>query len=165
MKALFIGRFQPFHKAHLYDIKLAIREGYEILIGVGSSQESHTKENPFTYVERKKMIELALDREKIDGYKIIAIPDINDDSKWVDHVKEIVREFDVVYTGNDLTERLFEEKGIRVRKIKLIPLINATEIRKRILHGKDWKELVPGMVAEQVEKMGGIGRIKEIKYS
>ena len=160
--ALFIGRFQPFHQAHLSDIKLALKECYKVIIAIGSSQESGTKENPFSYEERKEMIEKTLKAHKILSYDIIPVPDINDDNKWVDHVKKIIPEFDVVYTGNDFTEKLFKEKNIKVKKIELIPKINATEIRKRILHGNDWRELVPKEVAEYVEKVAGIEKIKEV---
>ena len=51
--ALFVGRFQPFHIAHLEDVKLEIKEGNQVIIAIGSSEESHTKDNPFTFKERK----------------------------------------------------------------------------------------------------------------
>ena len=51
-RGLFIGRFQPFHLGHLKDIKRAIQEVDELVIGVGSSNEECTKENPFTVEER-----------------------------------------------------------------------------------------------------------------
>jgi nicotinamide-nucleotide adenylyltransferase len=160
--ALFIGRFQPFHQAHLSDIKLALKECDKVIIAIGSSQESLTKENPFSYEERKEMIEKTLKAHKILSYDIIPVPDVNDDEKWVEHVKKVVPEFSVVYTGNDFTEKLFKEKDIKIRKIKLIPDINATEIRKRILHGNDWRELVPKEVAEYVENINGVERVKEV---
>ncbi len=160
--ALFVGRFQPFHNAHLSDVKLALKECDKIIIAIGSSQESGTKDNPFSYEEREEMITDTLKAHKILDYDIIPVPDINDDKKWVEHVKKIVPEFDIAYTGNGFTEKLFKEKDIKVRKIKLIEGINATEIRKRILHENDWKELVPKEVAEYIEKVSGIERIKEI---
>ncbi|MBW2974775.1 nicotinamide-nucleotide adenylyltransferase [Candidatus Woesearchaeota archaeon] len=160
--ALFIGRFQPFHNAHLSDIRLALRECSRVIIAIGSSQEENTKENPFSYGERERMIRKALKANKIADYDIIAVPDVNDNKKWVEHVRKIAKGFDIAYTGNDLTEKLFREKGMRVRKIRLIPHINATEIRKRILHGNDWKELVPKEVSEVIERIKGIERITEI---
>ena len=162
MKALFIGRFQPFHNAHLSDIKLALKEGYKIIIAVGSSQESGTSDNPFSYEERKEMIKMVLEAHKIFDYDIIPVPDINDDRKWVDHVKKIIHDFDIIYTGNDFTEKLFKEKNIKVRKIKLIPNVNATEIRKRIIHGDNWGELVPKEVAEYMGEIGGVDKIRNI---
>ena len=159
---LFIGRFQPFHKAHLSDIKLALKECDKVTIAIGSSQESATKENPFSYEERKEMIESTLKKHNVFNYDIVPVPDVNDDKTWVDHVKKVISGFDIVYTGNDFTEKLFKQKDIKVRKIELIPNINATEIRKRILHENDWKELVPEEVAEYIEKINGLERIKEI---
>ena len=83
MKALVIGRFQPFHKGHL-ELLLHISKDFEkIIIGIGSSQYSNTKQNPFSGEERKKMIELAL-KEWISNYETIYIPDIHDSEKWVD---------------------------------------------------------------------------------
>lgn len=161
--ALFIGRFQPFHNAHLSDIKLALKECDKVIIAVGSSQGSLTKENPFSYEERKEMIEKVLKAHKILSYDIIPVPDVNDDEKWVEHVKKVIAEFDVVYTGNELTEKLFKEKSIEVRKIELIPDINATEIRKRILYGNNWRELVPKEVADYIRNINGIERIKQTK--
>ncbi len=160
--ALFIGRFQPLHNAHLSDIKLALKDFDKIIIAIGSSQEKNTKENPFSYEEREEMIEKVLKAHKILDYDIIPVPDINDDRKWVEHVKKVVPSFDITYTGNNNTEKLFKREDIEVRKIRLIEGINATEIRRRILHENDWKELVPKEVAEYVEKVGGIARIKEI---
>ena len=70
MNALFIGRFQPFHLGHLHVIKKYYNK-YDILfIGIGSSQYHHTAENPFTYEERKSMIELTLNAGQINNYRI-----------------------------------------------------------------------------------------------
>ena len=71
--ALFIGRFQPFHNAHLEDIKNILKEADEIIIGIGSSQESNTKENPFSYEERKEMIEETLKADSIPNFKVIEV--------------------------------------------------------------------------------------------
>ena len=57
-KALFIGRFQPFHQGHLDAIKQISED--EIIIGIGSSQYSKTDDNPYSFEERQKMIEKTL---------------------------------------------------------------------------------------------------------
>ena len=160
--ALFIGRFQPFHNAHLSDVKMALKECSKVIIAIGSSQESGTKDNPFSYEERKEMLSDVLKAHKIFDYDIIPVPDINNDKKWVEHVEKVIPSFDIVYTGNDKTDRLFKEKKIDVREITLIKGINATEIRKRMVKGGNWKELVPKEVAEYIEKIDGVERVKEI---
>ncbi len=53
--ALFIGRFQPFHKGHEKIINYLLRRYSRIIIAIGSSQEKRTKENPFSAVERMAM--------------------------------------------------------------------------------------------------------------
>lgn len=140
--ALFIGRFQPFHAGHLDAIK-QISEN-EIIIGIGSSQYSNTDENPHNFEERKKMIEKALSvmlsetptkygveskYPPLKSYSIIAIPDIHDETNWVEHVKNIVGNFDVAYTGNDWVEKLFKEKKVPVNQIKININISGTKIR------------------------------------
>jgi len=137
-KALFIGRFQPFHQGHLDAIK-QISES-EVIIGIGSSQYSGTKDNPYSFVERKAMIEKFLKNKT--KYKIIAIPDIHDEANWVNHVEKIVGKFDVVYTGNKIVAKLFKAKNhvkspdgshvikYQVKNIKKNIDISATELRQ-----------------------------------
>ncbi len=60
MRGLLIGRFQPFHKGHLYVIGKIAEEVDEIIIGIGSAQKSHCLDNPFTAGERLMMIKKAL---------------------------------------------------------------------------------------------------------
>lgn len=141
MKALFIGRFQPFHLGHLDALK-QISEN-EIIIGIGSSQYSNMDDNPWDLEERKQMIIDALKNENLN-YTIIAIPDIHDEKNWVAHVKKIIPNFDVVYTGNEWVKKLFEEKGYRVKHINIEIKISGTDLRKMIREkNEEWKNYVP----------------------
>ena len=72
---LFIGRFQPFHNIHLKVIKLLYKYCDFLLIGVGSPDKKYTKDNPFSYNERKKMIQNTLKHHKIEDYYVYPIPD------------------------------------------------------------------------------------------
>ena len=80
-RGLFIGRFQTFHLGHLLDIKNALKEVDELVIGVGSSIEKYTKYNPFSVEERLEMIDLVLHANNISKYTIFQIPDFHDDKK------------------------------------------------------------------------------------
>ena len=160
---LFIGRFQPFHKGHLQDIKDALNEVDELIIAIGSSQFSHTEENPFSVEERIEMIEDALIANDISNYTIFPVPDINDDLRWVEHIKLIVPEFDIVFTGNELTEKLFKEKRYNVKKVRIIEGINGTTIRDKIVRNESWQELVPEEVADFIKKINGAERIRKLK--
>jgi len=163
MKALFIGRFQPFHNGHLKIIKEASKKYSEIIIGIGSPQYNHTYENPFTNDERKLMIERSLNGVGIKNYKILSIPDIHNPPKWVDHVLSIISDFDVVITNNDFTKQLFSEKGYIIKET---PLYNKDRysgevIRGKILNDEIWKDLVPTEVSKIIDKIDGVNRIKQ----
>ena len=88
---LLIGRFQPLQLGHVKMIEKILSEVDFLKIGIGSSQYNFTKENPFTYEERKDMIECSIS----GNYEIKSIPDIHNEVKWVDYVVNIVGDFDV----------------------------------------------------------------------
>jgi len=164
MKALFIGRFQPFHKGHLKVIIEASTKYSELIIGIGSSQYSNTVENPFTDEERSLMINESLKNNGIKNYSIVCISDIHNPPKWVDHVVSIIPDFDIVLSNNDFTKQLFSEKGYTVKKT---PLYNKDKfsgkvIRRRIRNDKPWENLVPKEVFKIIKKISGENRIKNL---
>jgi nicotinamide-nucleotide adenylyltransferase len=165
-RGLFIGRFQPVHKGHIDIIKKIMQEVDELIIGIGSAQESHTLENPFTAGERELMILRSLAEEQIDLSKvhIIPIPDVNNNAIWVSYVLSLSPPFHVVYSGNPLVCRLFKEAGFEVKRPPLVKRKEywGTEIRERMLKNKNWKELVPRAVAEVISEIDGVARLKEL---
>jgi nicotinamide-nucleotide adenylyltransferase len=165
MKVLFIGRFQPFHIGHLKIIKEVSKNYDEVIIGMGSSQYSNTDENPFTDEERKEMICNTLEKEDIDNYKIVNIPDIHNPPKWVDHVVSIVSDFNVVLSNNDFTKKLFSEKGFNVKKTKLFEKerYSGKVIRNKIKNDERWEDLVPEEVLKVIKNIDGVKRIKSLK--
>ena len=54
--AVFIGRFQPFHTGHLYNINKSLTLANNVVIVVGSSFNVPSTKNPFSFNIRKKMI-------------------------------------------------------------------------------------------------------------
>ncbi len=164
--ALFVGRFQPFHHGHLHAIRKILEESDEILIVVGSAQMSHEPDNPFTAGERLEMISKALAASDVpmEKYMLIPIPDAPAHRVWVSQVESQTPRFDVVYTNQPLTRRLLIEAGYDVRGIDLYMRnqYEATEIRRRILEGEDWKDLVPIEVYRFVKEIDGEGRIRDL---
>ena len=165
-RGVFVGRFQPFHKGHLEVIKEIVKEVDELVIIVGSSQYSHGLDNPFTAGERITMIRRALEEEGIQLSRIwiIPVPDVHQHALWVSQIVGYSPKFDVAYANEPLTYRLFMEAGFRVEPMPLIKreVYFATEIRKRMLAGENWKELVPSSVASFIEEIDGDVRLREL---
>jgi nicotinamide-nucleotide adenylyltransferase len=165
MKALFIGRFQPFHKGHLKVIQNASKKYNLVIVGIGSSQYGSTLGNPFSADERKLMIEKSLKTIDVKNYKIVLIPDIHNHPKWVDHVLSIVSDFDVVISNNSLTKQLFSEKGYAVKETPVYyeNKYSGKEIRNRMIKGKRWKHLVTLETFNVIRDIDGVKRVKELK--
>jgi len=168
-RGLFVGRFQPFHLGHLGAIKATLERVEELIIVVGSGEYSHSDKNPFTAGERVEMIRSALKEANMDPsrYLVIPIRDVHIHATWVPFIVSQIPMFDIVFTNEPLTSRLFKERGYLVEPIHLLQRddYSATEIRKRILKGKNWKSLVPKSVAELLVKFHGIERIRELAMS
>ncbi len=161
-KALFIGRFQPFHKAHLRVVKNIMKECDHVTIAIGSSRSSGVHENPFTVTERKLMINKSLRAQGIKDFSMHYVPDIYDDNKWAAHTKKIVGKFDVVYTGNKKTCKLMKKAGHKIKHITLYSGYSGTKVRKWIANSKQWQKLVPEETVEVIKKIKGVARIKKM---
>ena len=164
MKALFIGRFQPFHKGHLFVVQYILKQYDEVILGIGSSQYSGTEQNPFSAEERTMMITKTFQQEGISSFDIVNIPDLHDPPQWVDHVCQLVPSFDVVFTNNEFTCQLFTEKGFTVKETPVHEPEHycGQTIRHAIASGKSWNYLVPQAVAEYIQKIHGEERIQKI---
>ena len=165
-RGLFVGRFQPVHKGHVEVIKRIMKEVDELVIVVGSSQYSHRLDNPFTAGERITMIRKALKEEGIQLPRIwiIPVPDVHQHALWVSQIVGYTPKFDVVYANEPLTRRLFIEAGFNVEPMPMIKreVYLATEIRKLMLAGENWKELVPSSVAKFINDIDGEVRLRDL---
>ncbi len=163
-RALFLGRFQPFHNGHEAVIRKIAADVDELIIAVGSAQYSHTLRDPFTAGERIMMITQTLKDLPITLY-VLPVEDIEQNALYVAHIKRLTPPFDLVYSNNPLVIRLFEEAGVPVRRM---PPVNrerfwGTKIRELMLAGDDrWRQYVPKAVARVIDEIDGIGRLRQI---
>ncbi|HUS56878.1 MAG TPA: nicotinamide-nucleotide adenylyltransferase [Thermoplasmata archaeon] len=155
MRGLITGRFQPFHKGHLSVVMEVLGKCDELVIVIGSAEESHTARNPLTASERFQMILSSLAPDELARVHIIPVRDINRYALWVEHVESYVPPFDIVYSNNDLTRSLFSDAGYVVEKTKAYGpgKHSGAEIRRRITEGAKWKHLVPEPVVSIIESL------------
>ena len=166
MTGLIVGRFQPFHRGHLQVISELRRShpDQQLLLVIGSAQESYTLENPFTAGERVEMMLRALAEARLDACLPVPVADIHRHAEWVAYLRGLLPPFDIVYTNNPLTRMLFEREKIRVESPPLIDRdrFQGVVVRRRIVEGGPWAELVPPAVARYLEEIGAPERLRRI---
>ena len=162
-RGFYIGRFQPYHEGHHAMVRRIGEEVDELVVGIGSADQSHTVRNPFTAGERIMMITKALVDSDLVTYAV-PIEDLNRNSVWVSHVQSMSPRFDVAFSNNPLVVRLFEEADIEVRQSPMFRReeFEGTEVRERMANGDDWEALVPDTVVDVIEEIDGVERLERI---
>jgi nicotinamide-nucleotide adenylyltransferase len=165
-RGLYVGRFQPFHTGHLNSIRDVLKEVEELVIVIGSAQYSHNINNPFTAGERLVMIRRALKEAKMDDSRlwVVPVPDVHLHMLWVSALEGYTPRFDVVFSNEPLTRRLFTEAGYKVKSIRFFErkLYTSTLIREKMLKDESWTTLVPKSVADFIAEIDGVNRLRDL---
>ena len=88
--AVLVGRFQPFHNAHLALLQRALSVAPKVVVVIGSAQQARTPKNPFTWTERAEMIRLALPEAEHERVRFLPVRDYYDQARWLRVVGEAV---------------------------------------------------------------------------
>lgn len=161
------GRFQPPHLGHVGTIKYALGLADEVIVVVGSAQESYTLSNPLTAGERIFLLRKVLKSVLGDDYfrvYIVPVPDIQMHKVWVQYLRMLLPPFDGVVSGNDLVLMLFEDAGfVAVRPPMYKPdVCNGTLIRDLVVRGGSWWECVPDVIRGDLERLGFVERLRRL---
>jgi nicotinamide-nucleotide adenylyltransferase len=83
---------------------------------------------------------------------------------WVSALEGYTPRFEIVYSNEPLTRRLFIEAGYKVKSMRLLErkLYSSTAIRQKMLIGRGWERLVPKSVAAFVKEIDGINRLRDL---
>lgn len=87
---VYIGRFQPFHLAHMQTVKIALQQSERVILALGSAQDQRNIKNPFTAEERAQMILSNFSASEQQRIRFVPIIDVYNDLKWVKLVKDQV---------------------------------------------------------------------------
>jgi len=164
MDGLLIGRFQPFHLGHLDAVLFGLSRTENLFVGIGSSNKSNERKNPFSAEERTEMIISSIESSMIDRLKIFDIPDVDNHEKWTFEIDQIVPKYDVVFSNDEFTNTLFEK-----RKIDVIPVVlkgrekfSGTNVRQLITDDNYWHDLVPRGTRKVLDRINAIERLKNL---
>ena len=89
---VFIGRFQPFHLAHLETVSIALQHSKHVILALGSAQNERNTKNPFLADERAQMILSNFSTEDEKRIHFVPVIDVYNDEKWQKLVKSKVAE-------------------------------------------------------------------------
>ncbi|ENU23257.1 hypothetical protein F993_02126 [Acinetobacter proteolyticus] len=87
---VFIGRFQPFHLAHMQTIEIALQQSQNVILALGSAQSERNIKNPFLATEREQMILSNFSEQEQKRIHFVHVVDVYNDEKWVKQVKDLV---------------------------------------------------------------------------
>ncbi len=164
-RALFVGRFQPFHHGHLYALKKLLRKYREVVVVIGSSDDSFSPENPFTCGERLEMIRACFPKADLARLILVPVPDVNDNRIWVDHVFMHIPAIDAVYSNNQLVKMLFSKHGILVSTIDFYDRgpKEGSLIRRLMADGdRSWTGHVPKNAVDYLDSVEAEARMKKL---
>ncbi|QLE78888.1 bifunctional nicotinamide-nucleotide adenylyltransferase/Nudix hydroxylase [Francisella sp. Scap27] len=144
--AVFVGRFQPFHKGHLHNVIEALNVSEKLLIIIGSSFNSPNIKNPFSFEQRKKMIKEDLKYSSIDLNRIKIEPLADyfyQEEKWEQALRNNVSKHSdpkdkVAIIGHDKDESSYYLKSFS--EWGFVPVTNyknynATDFRQEFYQG------------------------------
>jgi len=168
MRALYLGRFNPPHKGHIYALEYILNQSDvdEIIILIGSGEKAYSLKNPFTGGERYEMVvTMVKEHFNYDQFFISAIPDINRNTIWPANVIDLMPNFEVIFTNNSLVQELFTD--LSNKEVREIPLNKREElsgkiIREKMIKGENWQQDIPDELLPLIKKYQGIKRIQSL---
>lgn len=163
-----IGRFQIAHVVHAQLFQHAIDNADHVIIQIGSSDILPDPKNPFTFAERKQVIEaiiepmLAEHREHGRSKKvsILALHDyVYDNNKWLREVQlnvsSVTTSTDITLTGSEKDDSSYYLQMFPQWKtdfIEVVPLVGATSVRRQFFDSATIQRGLPNPTAEFLSK-------------
>ncbi len=112
------------------------------------------------------MIRRALKEANVDYSRVwvVPVPDVHLHMLWVAALEGYTPHFDIVYSNEPLTRRLFMEAGYKVKNIRFFERknYNSTLVREKMLNDDSWTALVPKSVVEFICEIDGVNRLRDL---
>jgi len=157
--AVYIGRFQPFHRGHEYVLNHCLEHYDHTVVLIGSAFKARDIENPFTYNQRRQVIMRWLDEEWAANPEISIHP-LQDhpynDAEWIKSVQGIVsftvsgiENAEITLVGCDRDSTTWYLKAFPqwerdfIEPYRNIPGLSATQVRKHYFGRQDGHKYQP----------------------
>lgn len=165
------GRFHPFHHGHLEYALSAFQRCDHLIVGITNPDPSLIIQEPsdperhlpaanfFTFFERQRMVRAALAEAGCDAHQVSVVPfPIHHPERWRFYCPPGTTQFVRIFSawGREKVER-FQAMGwpVVVLDEGEKKQVSGTEVRRRLVMGQGWEELVPVAVARILKEIGG----------
>ena len=153
-----IGRFQPFHTAHLEIVKRATALCEQLVIITGSAAQPRTYKNPFTSAERRNMIKSATAGLSMQIYVESNFDTIYNDQAWAVRIQGIVSKYAVLGTKTGIIGHKKDDSSFYLdmfpqwgyENVELIEFLSAVDIRDLYFKRDVNMKFIRGVVPETV---------------
>lgn len=158
---VFIGRFQPFHLAHMQTIKIALQQSQQVILALGSAQQERNIKNPFLASEREEMILSNFSEADQKRIKFVHVIDVYNDEKWQKLVKLLVAGVTELNAKVGLIGHFKDESSYYLRLFpewemveldSLVGAISATPLREAYYRGDIMESAFPLGTSEFLHK-------------
>lgn len=114
---VFIGRFQPFHLGHQRVIDRALELADHVVILIGSANCARSLRNPWTFEERRDLIDRHYRRVQADNYRLDFFP-LNDvlynETAWIEQAQRLVQLVASQFPGNSAGVTIHGSRDMKV---------------------------------------------------
>jgi cytidyltransferase-like protein len=86
---LYLGRFQPFHQAHLNNVTEALKISSHVILALGSCNRPVSNKNPWVAEQRKHIIQAAIPEAQLPFISMVDVDDCDSDALWVKHLLDV----------------------------------------------------------------------------
>ena len=95
---------------------------------------------------------------------VVPVPDVHLHMLWVSALEGYTPRFNIVYSNEPLTRRLFIEAGYEVKSIRFFQrrIFTSTLVREKMLQEESWTKLIPKSVADFIKEIDGVNRIRDL---
>jgi nicotinamide-nucleotide adenylyltransferase len=161
------GRFQPFHTGHLEYLVAAAARCRRLAVGITNPDGFPSRPepddparhlpaaNPFTYDQRRRMVEAAAAGAGIAPVEVFPFP-ITEPELWDEHVPAGAVQFVRVLSEWSATKRdRFERRGYATVVLDAPggKRVSGEQVRTAMRAGGDWRSLVPPAVAAVIDSL------------
>lgn len=163
---LAIMRAQPPHIGHIKLIKRMLSECEKAVIILGSVQEQGTDRNPYTYIQRKEMLQkIFANSPDAKRLKILGMFDINNPTQWGAFVMDFLKEAcpneplpEVYYAGSEYDAQWFRDIFTNIQIENRVdynfPYVSGSMVRDMIKIGDNrWHDFVPKAIHQTIESL------------